>query len=100
MRDVAVKLIRLNTQADVVGLVHEIGKHCKNRVNIKHEEHTVDAKSIMGVFSLNLSEPVAIMFENIDDYNKVKDYISKLEDVIATNEWREDRRNYSCVDNY
>lgn len=92
MRDVAVKLIRLNTQADVAGLVHTLSKHCRNKVNMKHGEHTVDAKSIMGVFSLNLSEPVALMFENIDDYNSVKDYVAQLEDEIAMNEWRESKR--------
>jgi phosphotransferase system HPr-like phosphotransfer protein len=98
MRDVAIKFIRLNTQAEVAGLVHTLGNKCKHKVDMKHSEHVVDAKSIMGIFSLNLSEPVAIMFENIDDYNNVKDYVSVLEDEIANNEWREHWRSksYDC----
>lgn len=39
----------------------------KNDVDIMQGRYTVDAKSIMGVFSLNLVDTVAVKFESDDE---------------------------------
>lgn len=33
-------------------------------INLKTDKYTIDAKSIMGVFSLDLSKPVTVEFES------------------------------------
>lgn len=48
---------------------------CDFPINLAADKYKIDAKSIMGVFSLDLSKPVAIEIDSDD----AKDFIQQLE---------------------
>lgn len=51
--------ISLSTMKDVQAFVQE-SMHFKANCDLESGRYTVDAKSIMGIYSLNLSEPVTL----------------------------------------
>lgn len=53
-------------------------------VYIKSGRYIIDAKSIMGIFSLDLTKPLAISFEseNFDVNTLIPKYINKLEEFV------------------
>ncbi len=61
--------IKLNTINDVKDFV-EICSKCNCEVDIKQGRHIVDGKSILGIFSLNLLEPVKVVIDS--DYGNDK----------------------------
>lgn len=52
--------VRLNTVKDVQRFVAAMDKIPNEKVTLSRDVYCVDARSIMGVFSLNLSEPVTL----------------------------------------
>ncbi|MBR5355767.1 MAG: HPr family phosphocarrier protein [Lachnospiraceae bacterium] len=60
---------------------------CKGNVDIKSadEHYTVDGKSIMGIFSLDLSKPVCVYFHNKEDYDDMFDFMNSNFPAIAVN---------------
>ena len=52
---------------------------CEGDVDVTSADkrYTIDAKSIMGIFSLDLSKPVCIIFHEEKDYDKMVDFITK-----------------------
>lgn len=55
--------IKLNDTNDVRNFVHICEKHI-GAVTVNSEKYIVDGKSIMGVFSLDLTNPIMVKFEN------------------------------------
>ena len=55
------KIIKITQIADVYDFVNEAGK-VDGDVLLKRGNYVVDGKSVMGVFSLNLSQPVTISY--------------------------------------
>lgn len=51
--------IKLNLVSEVLRLA-EIAQNTESDVMLKHGSYVVDATSILGIMSLNLSEPVSI----------------------------------------
>lgn len=51
-------------------------------VEVGSDRYLVDGKSIMGVFSLNLSKPVDIHFESDDD-TAVEAYLDSIKNYIV-----------------
>lgn len=51
-------------------------------VEVGSDRYLVDGKSIMGVFSLNLSKPVDIHFESDDD-TAVEKFLSAIKDFVV-----------------
>ena len=49
-----------------------------NDVDIVRGRWVIDAKSIMGIFSLNLCKPLKIVFHSNDD-NRIKMFVEKME---------------------
>lgn len=43
--------------------------YLKTRVVAKQDNYVVDGKSIMGLFSLDLSRPISVEFENDEEYS-------------------------------
>lgn len=65
-------IIKLKTIEDVykfVSLATELGSN----VDIKQQHYVVNGKSILGIFSLNLAEPVELNVHN-DDYSKFEQF--------------------------
>ena len=70
MNDVIVKRVFFKTQNDVIMFSYAMsGFPNKIKVTVKHGDKERDAKSILGLLSLNLSEPVDVIFESIDLLN-------------------------------
>ena len=70
MNDVIVKRVFLKTQNDVIMFSYAMsGFPNKIKVTVKHGDKERDAKSILGLLSLNLSEPVDVIFESVDLLN-------------------------------
>ena len=51
-----------------------ISQNCISEVLLTSGKYTVDAKSILGVFSLDLSNPVNLICEDEDDYPKFTEW--------------------------
>ena len=70
--------IKLPTANDVKEFVN-IAMMCPYQLDVKHGRYTVDGKSIMGLFSLNLSEPLSVMIPMTANENYVKNAFKKWE---------------------
>ena len=70
--------IKLSTANDVKELVNA-SMLCPYQIDVKHGRYTVDGKSIMGLFSLNLSEPLTVMIPMTANKNYVKNAFKKWE---------------------
>lgn len=82
MNDTIIKKVQLNTPQDVKDFCYAMGSFPRNvSIKAKHESFVSDAKSILGMLALNLSEPIQIVFESADliDTIKVDNAISKWE---------------------
>ena len=66
--------IRINTIEDVKNFVTTVTK-CNYEVDIVSGRYAIDAKSIMGIFSLDLSKPIDL---NIHAENQDADNIIEL----------------------
>ena len=67
MNDVIFKRIMLQTPQDVKNFCYSVSSLPRNvSVKVKHDTYVVDGKSILGMFSLDLSQPVDIIFDSKD----------------------------------
>ena len=65
-------IIKLRTIEDVYQFVNIATQYGSN-VDIKQQHYVVNGKSILGIFSLNLAEPVELNVHN-DDYSKFEQF--------------------------
>lgn len=79
MEYIGIKLVKLVTQRDIAELVGAVVTNCKSKVWIKHNEYVVNARSILGVLSLDCSQSLAVLFETQEDYDVMNDVLSKWE---------------------
>ena len=70
--------IKLDTPNDVKEFVNR-AMMCKFDIDLVSDNHTIDAKSIMGIFSLDLSKPI-----NLD----VDDVYTKERELFMFEEWK------------
>lgn len=79
MREVTIKLETIN---DVKNFVSAVTKfECD--FDIAADRYVVDAKSIMGIFSLDLSKPLTLQI-NTDDEKKIGDVLKAISAVIVS----------------
>ena len=70
MNDVIFKRIMLQTPQDVKAFCYAMSEFPRNvNVKVQHDTYVVDGKSILGMFSLDLSKPVDVIFESGDLLN-------------------------------
>ena len=70
MNDVIFKRIMLQTPQDVKNFCYSVSSLPRNvSVKVKHDTYVVDGKSILGMFSLDLSNPVDVICESVDLLN-------------------------------
>ena len=50
-------------------------------INLATEKYTIDAKSIMGVFSLDLSKPLTLQIESKNS-DRVDEFIQKIQQFV------------------
>lgn len=78
-------IIKLNTIEDVNYFV-SICSHYEVDIDVRQDHHIVDGKSILGIFSLNLLEPVKVIIDSEDDNSKI-DFYKDIE------RWKVDKDN-------
>ena len=71
--------IKLNEINDVYTLVNTLVAY-DGEVDLESGRYVVDGKSLLGIFSLDLRQPVKMI---IHDENKVDELLSKLADMIV-----------------
>lgn len=74
MDNLVVKKINLTTPQDVKDFCFVAGSFARNiRIVASHDNYIVDAKSILGMFSLDLSQPITLTIssEHDLDINKI-----------------------------
>lgn len=58
------KTIKLNTQLDVIRFT-QVASKCKGRVDcLEDNNRNIDGKSMLGILSMNLSEPITVVFHD------------------------------------
>lgn len=73
--------VRLDKIDEIKGLVAGLTK-AVGRINaISHENYVVDARSLLGLFSLDLSKPITIECED-RDFNTVYDICKELRVLV------------------
>ena len=70
--------IKLPTANDVKEFVNA-AMLCPYQIDVKRGRYIVDGKSIMGLFSLNLSEPLSVMIPMTANKNYIKNAFKKWE---------------------
>ena len=72
------KTICLKTISDVKNFVNIVSK-CDYDIDLIRDRYVIDAKSIMGIFSIDLTQPIKMVI-NSDNYDKL---IGDLEDFLC-----------------
>ena len=71
-------VIKLNTIDKVKDFVSRVSTFDCD-VDILYGRYIIDGKSIMGIFSLDLTNPVTVMIHT-DDYDELKRFFKMMED--------------------
>ena len=71
--------ISLNSIDKVKAFVNEVTKY-DAEVDLVSGRYVIDAKSIMGIFSLDLSKPIDL---NIHSENNIDEILAKLDEFIV-----------------
>ena len=66
--------IKLNTINDVKKFVEISSKYQDSEIVIKQDRYSIDGKSILGIFSLNLLVPVKVIIDSENDNSKIVFY--------------------------
>ena len=71
------KKIKLNTQLDVIKFT-QVASKCKGRVDCLEDSRNIDGKSILGILSMDLSEPITVVFhdtyEEAEILNEIREW--------------------------
>ena len=74
--------IRLSSVNDVKEFVSAVS-FCSCELDIEADRYIIDAKSIMGIFSLDLSKPLVLKINSADE-NEIADVLGKIERFIVS----------------
>ena len=75
-------IIRLPSVKEVKDFVSAVSS-CGCKIDIVADRYIIDAKSIMGIFSLDLSKPLELRIIS-DDENEISDVLGKIERFIVS----------------
>lgn len=73
--------LRIDKIDDLKNFVNLAGK-LKSNAEVVSGPFVVDAKSIMGMLSLNLSHPVSLTIYSVDD-NETEDFLDEIKTLIV-----------------
>lgn len=73
--------IQLSSVKDVKEFVSAVS-FCNCDVDIVADRYIIDAKSIMGIFSLDLSKPLVLKINSTDE-NETEEILDKIEKFIV-----------------
>ncbi len=68
MKVISIRLTEINQVREFV----ELTSKCEFDVDLVSDRYTVDAKSLLGIYSLNLSNPLQVVMygDNTEDFEK------------------------------
>ncbi len=66
--------IRINTIDKVKSFVDMCNQYHGINIDVKQGRHVVNGKSILGIFSLNLVEPLSVIIDSEDENSKISFY--------------------------
>lgn len=66
--------IRLKTIKDVNDFVSVCMQYSDGEIDVKQGRQIIDGRSILGIFSLNLLEPLKVIFDSDNDNLKINFY--------------------------
>lgn len=78
MTEVKIRLSSVNDVKEFVGAV----SFSSCDIDIAADRYIIDAKSIMGIFSLDLSKPLVLKINSTDE-NEIADVLGKIERFIV-----------------
>lgn len=77
-------IVVLNSIEKVRDFINRVSTFTDTDMDLVHGKYVVDAKSILGIFSLNLSEPLELIIHSTDNTtisnikNSIKNYIVNI----------------------
>ncbi len=74
------KMLNLSSIETVKKFVN-LANHYEFPISVLSEKYKVDAKSIMGIFSLDLTKPVEMQIE--EDIEGPQDFLDQLQEFVA-----------------
>ena len=78
--------IKLNTIKDVNDFVEISSTYHEADISVKQDRYIVNGKSILGIFSLNILEPVRVIIDSENENDKIAFYNTiqkwKVNDVV------------------
>lgn len=78
MRIVKIELNGVNKVKDFSNMVHNSDLD----IDLANEKYIVDAKSIMGIFSLDLTKPLSLRIHS-EDTVKIESFLDTIKDFIV-----------------
>ena len=72
------KKVKLNTQLDVIKFT-QVASKCKGRVDCLEDNRNIDGKSILGVLSMDLSEPITVVFHDTYEESEILNELKEWE---------------------
>lgn len=63
--------VLIPTQTDALQVAYIISNKCKSTVWAVRNEYRVNAKSVLGLLSLDISQKVSLVFNSEEDYQRV-----------------------------
>ena len=66
--------IKLNTIEDVKNFVDICNQYHDSNIDVKQERQIINGKSTLGIFSLNLLEPVKVVIDSSNENSKIGFY--------------------------
>ena len=82
--------IKLNTINDVNSFVNTSTKYYEGDIYVKQGRQIIDGKSILGIFSLNLTQPIEISI-NTDNVNTERDFYNFIK------KWEVNEEDSCCM---
>lgn len=67
--------IKLNTIEDVKNFVSICSKYDDGEIDVKQGRQVINGKSILGIFSLNLMEPLKVIIDSESDTANIDFYV-------------------------
>lgn len=76
--------ININTIEKAKEFVSICSKYHNGDILVKQNKYAVDGKSILGIFSLNLVEPVKVIMDSENDNSKI-DFYNEIQKLKVEN---------------
>lgn len=76
--------VQINSQTEALELAY-VASNCKTTISARREQWVVNAASVLGLLSLDISKPIELLFKNYEDFVKYADCFTRwrVEDEVT-----------------